>query len=485
MQRYVGWRVVLCACNLVLVVLFFTRSAPVTQAASTCSVPDSWLPSTPAPTNDTPPPHPAPDCPFYRSAWQTFLFVTQPDSNGRPRFLSYSTIADLFGPAAVPQFAKQQSGMLSLAPRVAQFPNEKLEHAAGHPPGLDAGVNQAGPLRGLLIDQNGNPIYYAIHVNDVYANFVKQNGLTTKEALLNADPEKLQFGEGTIELKSAWQIVDSNDPPPNYFTTKALVPNLKIHDGDLITDISSRQVTVALIAIHVVFVLKGHSEFIWSTFEHVGAGGQGIRDNAPAAIGNPASMSPGTVISGTNWTLFKAGTPVSSANLPNSTQDRINSFDEKTQKFTKEGSVLQTSVYRMFPASKSTDTNEDDDVVAVNTSMRALFSASHLDVKDKRRDYQLVGAIWLDNPTRDFRSDVLFQNQPGQSTDEPGAMVAGEDRLSSTAMESFTQSDDGRPNCFSCHNTKRVTDDHTGATIIRAKRLNVSHVISKFLSELN
>jgi hypothetical protein len=138
----------------------------------------------------------------------------------------------------------------------------------------------------------------------------------------------------------------------------------------------------------------------------------------------------------------------------------------------------------MFPASKSTDTNEDDDVVAVNASIRALFSASHLDMKDKRRDYQLVGAIWLDNPTRDFRSDVLFQNQPGQSTDDPGAMVAGEDRLSSTAMESFTQSDDGRPNCFSCHNTKRVTDDHTGVTIIRAKRLNVSHVISKFLSEL-
>lgn len=60
----------------------------------------------------------------------------------------------------------------------------------------------------------------------------------------------------------------------------------------------------------------------------------------------------------------------------------------------------------------------------------------------------------------------------------------GEDRLSSTAMESFTQSDQGgRPNCFSCHNTKRVTDDTTGKTIMPAKRLNVSHVLSKFVSE--
>ncbi len=468
MRRYSIWITIFGVCCSICAVLGLRSPVSVAYAESTCSVPDAWLPTTPVPTNETPPPHPAPDCPFYRAAWQAFLYVTQPDMDGRPRFLSDPTIADT---AAVPQFAKAQTGMLSLALRIAQFPNEKLLHTNGHAPGLDAGVNQAGPLRGLLIDQNGNPIYYAIHVNSVYADFIKQNNLKTKDALLNADAEKLQFGEGAVELESAWQIVDAHTPPSNYFTTMELVPNLRIQNGDLIVDNTSREVTVALIAIHVVFVLKDHPEFVWSTFEHLSADGQGIRDNAPVAPANPSTVTPSTVISTSSWLLFKAGTTVSAANLPNSPQDRINSFDEKAQRFAKGNSVLQTSVYRVFQASKSTDTNEDEDVVAVNASMRRLFTATHLDPKDKRRDYQLVGAIWLDNPSRDFRSNVLFQNQPGQSPDDAGAMVAGEDRLPSTAMESFTQSDDGRPNCFSCHNTKRVTNDLTGQTIVPSKRL--------------
>jgi hypothetical protein len=145
-----------------------------THAENTCPVPSQWLPTTPLPPTDTPPPHPGPDCPFYRAAWQNFMYSLQPGSDGRPRFLStYATIADLFGPAAALQFAPQHPGILSLAPRTAQFPNEKLLHAPGNPPGIDAGVNQAGPLRGLLIDQNGHPIYYAIHVNNVYEDFIK------------------------------------------------------------------------------------------------------------------------------------------------------------------------------------------------------------------------------------------------------------------------------------------------------------------------
>jgi hypothetical protein len=192
------------------------------------------------------------------------------------------------------------------------------------------------------------------------------------------------------------------------------------------------------------------------------ADGQGTRDNAPTAVGNPPVVLPNTVVSNSNWRLFKAGTTASGANLPNSSQDRINSFDEKTQKFAKGGTVLQTSVYRMFPASKSTTTDEDDDIVAVNESMRQLF-ASKPDNKDKRHEYQLVGAIWLDDPEHTFKSNSFFQNQDGQSTDDSGAMVAGEDRLSGTAMESFTQLD--QPNCFSwqqppsCRSSQKARQD--------------------------
>ena len=184
------------------------------SALADCAVPSRWLPVTQFPTNETPPPHQAPDCPFYRNAWQYFMYSLQPGADGRPRFLSsYSTIADLFGSGADPQFAAQQEGFLSLAARTTQFPNETVMGPDGRPPKIDAGISQAGPLRGLLIDQNGHPIYYAIHVNDIYNNFLKSNGLTTKTALLNADPDKLEFPEGALELKSAWQVVTPSNSP--------------------------------------------------------------------------------------------------------------------------------------------------------------------------------------------------------------------------------------------------------------------------------
>jgi hypothetical protein len=117
----------------------------------------------------------------------------------------------------------------------------------------------------------------------------------------------------------------------------------------------------------------------------------------------------------------------------------------------------------------------------VNTAMKGLFEQQDPGMLDRRRNYQLVGAIWLDKP-ESFKTNQLFQNQPGQSTDDPGAIVAGEDALSSTAMESFTQVE--KPNCFSCHNTKRVTSDiPPNPTILQPKKLNVSHVLSKFVAE--
>jgi hypothetical protein len=52
-------------------------------------------------------------------------------------------------------------------------------------------------------------------------------------------------------------------------------------------------------------------------------------------------------------------------------------FDGATQSFTAGGTPLQTSIYRMFPGSKTTDTVEDDDVVDLNVSMRHYLWLMH------------------------------------------------------------------------------------------------------------
>jgi hypothetical protein len=74
--------------------------------------------------------------------------------------------------------------------------------------------------------------------------------------------------------------------------------------------------------------------------------------------------------------------------------------------------------------------------------------------------------------------------------DSKYSILAGEDRLSSTAMESFTQPPGSFPNCLSCHNTQAINSngvpcarDATGIKLVEPGLLNVSHVISQFLLE--
>jgi len=74
--------------------------------------------------------------------------------------------------------------------------------------------------------------------------------------------------------------------------------------------------------------------------------------------------------------------------------------------------------------------------------------------------------------------------------DSDFSILAGEDRLSSTAMESFTQGPGSFPNCFACHNTQAVTSrgipsakDTVSPVLLQPKLLNVSHILSQFVLE--
>jgi len=296
------------------------------------------------------------DCPFYQAAWQQFLYAMRPDGSGQPRFLSsYLTLAELFPSGAVStrMFARRNMavaraqtsvnvlaaqpshGALMLAPRSLQHPNDTADPGDNH--AIDDGVRQA-VTDGLLIDQRGNPIYYAIHVNPAFAAFVRSNQLNTLAAIgANAT---LNFASGMVELKSAWQIVDANHAPAGYFVTKAKVPRLVAkNNADVVPDGTLRDVTVALIAIHVAFTLDGHPEMIWSTFDHLGhdCHGNTAQDNAPSLSALPDNVPDNTPVSTCSWNLYKANTAKGNANNSPGASQLVASFEEASQTFTKGG----------------------------------------------------------------------------------------------------------------------------------------------------
>jgi hypothetical protein len=428
-------------------------------------------------------PHPETECPFYRGGWQNFLIATQPDATGRPALLGYPTIDDVFQSAKPPPAQRAVLG----------------------------DIRQAGG-RQVLVDQNGNSIYYGIHVNQAYADFIAAHGLRTKDAIQNADPN-LFFPPGVVELKSAWQIVEDGTTADDFITATVTVSTLKAVNGQIVEDRNTpRTVKVRLLALHVVFTLPGHPEFIWATFEHTSgtpdsSAADGKRDVAPIHPrdvnpdpADPDDLNDQTVISAQDFILYKAGTTAQAANQP--IAEAKLQLDEATQKFPGQ----QTSIFRMFPASKSNTTTPDDAITSLNRDVEALFSQATsqgiLDTADKRGHYRLVGAQWMDKPQY-FKVDISIQNDesspfasdPGfvkdlqeNGTDSDLSILAGEDRLSSTAMESFTQAPDAFPNCFTCHNTQAVTAkgipsnrDATGVKLLDPKLLNVSHVLSEFV----
>jgi hypothetical protein len=422
----------------------------------------AWLPNTPPIVGCRPLPHPARECLFYQFAWQNFLIATQPDATGQPAFLSWHIIENTFGAGA-------------------GQPNPPV-------PVLTGGVTQAGG-RQVLVDQKGHAIYYGIHFNQAFVDFVRYAGLTSAEGIKAADPN-LAFPTTTniVELKTAWMIVDDASPPANFITTKAKVSTLKVGPGNTIIEdrANLRDVTVALIAMHVVYTLPGHPEFIWSSFQHVDAAG--VPDVAPSAPTLPprAGFRANQVISPKDHLLYKGGTPVSGTNKGVLSGPV---FDEATQTF---AAAQISNIFRVFPGSKSTDPVIDDDVSAITDNMLALFKAKKagLPPADKRPNYFIVGAIWQDQPVKTFKLNQILVNPAGVGPDNPASITGGEDTMSSTAMESFTQNTDAFPNCFTCHDTRTATAtgvpaarDMNAPVTLSPKMINVSHVFNEVVRE--
>jgi hypothetical protein len=457
-----------------------------------CAASEEWLPNTPPLDMFNPLPHPATECPFYRGSWQNFLVATQPDVDGRPDFLTWPGIDSMF---------------------VSTRPKAALRAELGD-------IRQAGG-RQVLIDQNNRAIYYGIHVNREFADFVASNGLETAAGIRAADP-RIFFPAGVMELKSAWQ--DITDAPASdyqdYITATVLVPTLSQgDDGTIVEDKNRpREIRAALLALHVVYTLPGHPEFIWGTFEHSTSptdisAADGSRDVAPTFFDrNPAPEDPenlrvADVVSQEDSRLYRAGTPANRANQAFAEAELV--LDEASQSFPGQ----QTSIYRMFPASKGHSIEPDAALSSLNFNVGALFAvkAGSLGARDRRGSYRQVGSVWMDKPNyfrvnsplaNDLSSPLVQQGgDPAlqrlaqedlqlNGGDSEYSILAGEDRLSSTAMESFTQSPTSFPNCFSCHNTQAVTTrgipadrDAESPVLLEPKRINVSHVFTQFLLE--
>ena len=276
--------------------------------------------------------------------------------------------------------------------------------AGGIDPTILSNVTQA--FGGTLFDQNKQPVYYEIAVNEDEYNYIVKNGLFNADTQLTFAQSNTiilpagvtTYGNvGAIELKAAWKILSTAESKSNRFhTAQAII----VATGGTI-----QQVTVGLVGLHIFQMLGDSNQGVWATFAQV--------DNAPVQ-GAPTNLN-------AHYNF----------NNPSCTSCSVN--DPTTN---------PTQVVQMFPDDSSADT--------VNKNMKTLILQEN--PSSVWQYYKLVNVQWPLNPIQ-LSSLPAPVAQP-LPTDTPNTTT-----LANAVLETFMQQ--SGTSCIGCHIIARVSQNQS------------------------
>jgi hypothetical protein len=181
---------------------------------------------------------------------------------------------------------------------------------------------------------------------------------------------------------------------------------------------------------------------------------------------DPASPLWNGPVTDKEWTFCRKGTPANQCNIRNNNQDNPVQLNAANQTL-----APVTPLFRHYAFGGDNPRG----VESLNASVHEKLAPA-----DVRRNYELIGAVWLDRPLdRDNQPGTFVEDRPfGED------VLAGATKLSSSTMETFTQNTKDQKNCFGCHNTTAVLVPNTNPVVIlKGKRINVSHMILRAFSQ--
>jgi len=379
------------------------------------------------------------DCNFHQWSWEAFVWATAIGPDGRARFTTLGNVDEIGKKAA----AKKGPKPLGLKPRDLK-PKTTAQNSGDTP-------QQAGG--GIVVDQNGQIIWYSTHMNDIYFKFVQQYGGKNYAKA----PNTLSFPVGAAVFKASWQVVPDGTTPAGFYTEQTTVPMLVNNpSGGIVVDPSgkTRPVTVALVGLHVVGVTENHPEFLWATFEQ--------ENNAPDL---PPGMAPNSAdpVSKQGFTFYAANTPANACNPQ--------SVSLKGTDPVKQTVARVTNVFRQFEFGGATPEGRVTDIQNINKAAQGeMANMPKLKPPQPKEAVwahcKLIGTLWLAQP------GTL---QPGISQLE--VCGVGSVNLANSTLETYFQGPQNNfngnsvANCFMCHNTGGFGAYPDG------KNINLSHAL--------
>lgn len=383
-------------------------------------------------------------CDFYQWSWRMFLWLVSPEKQAG----KYVFNSDMFFDMLPDGSLVQDNTKLARTSKLSS-----VEQAGFGKFAFMANKGELAP--------DGSILYYAIHVNDVYAYFAsgQKNGGPLKNMTEFPTTEgakdsivsyaKTKYGADikdgnalAMELKTSWIKIDtSSADAKNYITMTADVPKYeKVSDTELKWDGKTYETaTVALVGFHVVGSTKDHPEMIWATFEH--------RNNTPDVnyqyinankdTTTQTTFNPDGTLAGdaknTKWLFFASNANMNSANEPQMSVGDNNTIKAETGK----SIIGPNNVVRTHPWGQNgtADIVNNTAILSINNSIQGLLAPT-----DVRRNYLMVGATWTSNGV------------PGLPNGQE-AIIKGSQTLANSSMETFFQKDD----CFTCHQGGKLT----------------------------
>lgn len=143
-----------------------------------------------------------------------------------------------------------------------------LLYRAKAPQGLPVEESIRQAVGGWLIDQNGNPTYYQIGLDETSYDYIRGNRYYDAEVVSQA--QRIDFPDGSLEVKASWRILEDGDPAERFHARQAEV--MTFDEQGRPTGVT-RPALVGLVGFHAVYKAPGFPQWVWTTFEH--------RDNAP------------------------------------------------------------------------------------------------------------------------------------------------------------------------------------------------------------
>lgn len=376
-----------------------------------CPANASWI-TAPNPPTEIGGPNPPPvgnetNCQFYQFAYQWFFAMTQPAGSER----KFETL-NIYQPKQTNQCAATKlTGRANVGKALfVRTPKPKTnDFNAVLPVEIDQATGSP------LYDQNGNVVLY-------YVLYSPNECQATQAGFL----------PNTIEIKTSWRVLSSNDPA--YYTMTATIAGFP-----------NNPVTLGLVGFHLVINTQLHPEFVWATFEHVNNAPNCTNPQAPPAAGwSFLSAACATCLqqNGVN------GCPQCNFNNPPATPTPPGITGPPSQ-------VCRVYSDGTDPGLVTNGNNNDTNRFNIDTlnSQIAGFFAQLPSNNPMAvfKNYTLVSGLWTNGGVPSGGTDV-----------QRGSLEAA-----NTTMETFFQQPN--QNCFSCHGYVKDTP------------LTVSHIVSDLL----